>query len=126
MNIQKSSFPSIEQLQDQYLSQGRKPEKQTDGNVSFREILENQENLKFSKHASGRMKSRNITLTQSQQQRLQDGMIKAGQKGIQESLVVVDELAFIVNIPNKTVITAMDRADTKDNVFTNIDGAVFM
>ena len=50
----------------------------------------------------------------------------AAQKGIQESLVVVDELAFIVNIPNKTVITAMDRSDTADNVFTNIDGAVFM
>ena len=41
-------------------------------------------------------------------------------------MVVVDELAFIVNIPNKTVITAMDTSDTADNVFTNIDGAVFM
>ena len=73
-----------------------------------------------------RLTDRNITLTNSQWERLESGAVKAGEKGIQESLVVVDELAFIVNIPNKTVITAMDRSDTEDNVFTNIDGAVFM
>ncbi len=39
-------------------------------------------------------------------------------------MVVVDELAFIVNIPNKTVVTAMNRSETEDNVFTNINGAV--
>ena len=69
---------------------------------------------------------RNITLSDNQIERLSDGARKAGEKGIQDSLVVVDELAFIVNIPNKTVITAMDQTETNENVFTNIDGAVFM
>ena len=49
---------------------------------------------------------------------------KEVEKGIQESLVMVDSLAFIVNVPNKTVVTAMDQGETEKNVFTNIDGAV--
>ena len=47
-------------------------------------------------------------------------------KGVNESLVLVDNLAFIVNVPNKTVVTAMDQEETNANVFTNIDGAVIM
>ena len=54
------------------------------------------------------------------------GAAKAGAKGINESLVIVDSLAFIVNVPNQTVITAMDQTETNENVFTNIDGAVIM
>ena len=52
--------------------------------------------------------------------------MKAQEKGIKESLVLVDSLAFIVNIPNKTVVTAMDQTDAQTNVFTNIDGAIIM
>ena len=58
--------------------------------------------------------------------RSEDGVLKAQEKGIKESLVLVDSLAFIVNIPNKTVVTAMDQTDTQQNVFTNIDGAIIM
>ena len=133
MNIQKGSFSSIEQLQDRYMSPEKKVEKKERAAVSFQDILKAKQEtagtrreLKFSKHASNRLTDRNITLTNSQRERLESGAVKAGEKGIQESLVVVDELAFIVNIPNKTVITAMDTSDTADNVFTNIDGAVFM
>jgi flagellar operon protein len=52
-------------------------------------------------------------------------MEQASKKGIQDSLILVDSLAFIVNVPNRTVVTAMDQTETTDNnVFTNIDGAV--
>ena len=51
---------------------------------------------------------------------------KASEKGIRESLVIVDSLAFIVNVPNKTVVTAMDRTESDDNIYTNIDGAVII
>ena len=51
---------------------------------------------------------------------------KAGEKGIRESLVIVDSLAFIVNVPSRTVVTAMDRTESDDNIYTNIDGAVIM
>ncbi|MDE6127940.1 MAG: flagellar protein, partial [Lachnospiraceae bacterium] len=77
-------------------------------------------------HAQNRLSDRNIELTNGHMERLHYGAKKAGEKGIQDSLVIVDGLAFIVNIPNKTVVTAMDSADTQDSIFTNIDGAVIM
>lgn len=134
MKIEKSGFLSIEQLQNQYLNQGQKIGK-TDSRAEasfesvFRQKLIRSEEpviLKFSKHAANRLVDRNITLSDSQMERLSDGAKKAGEKGIQDSLVIVDELAFIVNIPNKTVVTAMDQNETNENVFTNIDGAVIM
>lgn len=57
---------------------------------------------------------------------MQAGTAKASQKGIRESLVLVDQLAFIVNIPNNTVVTAMQQNETDENIFTNIDGAVII
>ena len=78
--------------------------------------------LKFSKHAGERLIARNINLSREQMQRLATGTTKAREKGIGESLVLVDDLAFIVNVKNNTVITAMD--DSSEGIFTNIDGAV--
>ena len=70
------------------------------------------------------MEFRNIELSEAQMERLQEGARNAGQKGIKDSLVIVDELAFIVNVPNKTVVTALDQTEARGNIFTNIDGAV--
>ena len=135
MKVQNSNYLSIEQLQDQYLKQNNKiTGTRPDNTLSFRDILESKQvsvsgetqTLRFSKHAMGRLSDRNIELTNGQMERLSDGAKKAGEKGIQESLVIVDDLAFIVNIPNKTVVTAMDSTAANDNVFTNIDGAVIM
>ena len=57
---------------------------------------------------------------------LENGVEQAKEKGINESLVLVDSLAFIVNVPNKTVVTAMEQAETGNKIFTNIDGAVII
>jgi flagellar operon protein len=73
-----------------------------------------------------RLGQRDITLSAEQSERLEAGVIKAGEKGIKESLVIVDSLAFIVNVPNQTVVTAMDQSESIDNIFTNIDGAVII
>ena len=90
------------------------------------EVKQADSTLKFSKHASTRLEQRGINLTSGQMKRLEDATTKASQKGIKDSLVIVDELAFIVNVPNHTVVTALNSSDTGENVFTNIDGAVFM
>ena len=73
-----------------------------------------------------RLENRNINLSEEQSMRLENGVQKASEKGIKESLVIVDSLAFIVNVPNKTVVTAMDQEESGDNIFTNIDGAVII
>lgn len=93
----------------------------------FREIFKEKQaatELRFSKHANERLASRNIDLTDEQFKRLESGTKKAYEKGINESLVMVDDLAFIVNIKNNTVITAVN--DGEEKIFTNIDGAVII
>ena len=132
MNIQNNGYASIAQLQNQYLRQSQKAENaEAREGFSFQDILRQKAvqdtgSLKFSKHAMGRLADRNIELSDSQLQRLEVGTKKAQQKGIQDSLVIVDQLAFIVNVPNQTVVTAMDSTETDENIFTNINGAVIM
>ena len=133
MDVQKNAYLSIEQLTDRYLgSAGRTAARKPVNGISFQEILEQKSvqetkgSLKFSKHALGRLSDRNIELDEGQLERLSEGARKAGQKGIRESLVIVDQLAFIVNVPNRTVVTAMDSTETTENIFTNINGAVII
>ncbi len=133
MNNISNSFTSIEQVAGQYLNQSSEVENKNSSSVSFENVLKNQissasetTELKFSKHAMARLDSRDISLSEEQSERLVDGVAKASEKGIKDSLVMVDSLAFIVNIPNQTVVTAMDQSDAMENVFTNIDGAVII
>ena len=92
--------------------------------ISDRDITSGQ--LKFSKHAGERLGQRDIQLSDEQMMRLKEGTEKAISKGIKESLVIVDDLSFIVNTKNRTVITAMDQNNNEDNIYTNIDGAVII
>lgn len=138
MRIQNGNYPSALQVQDQFLNQNvqNTPGSVQAKNISFQDILKAKtagealmhagSTLKFSKHAANRLADRQITLSDSQMARLSDGAQKAGAKGIRESLVLMDQLAFIVNVPSQTVITAMDQTETNENVFTNIDGAVII
>ncbi len=128
MNVLNRQFPSIEQAAGEYLE--NRPEKalSNKGSRSFAQVLEDKKTedsaLKFSKHAANRLSERNIELSDKVMDRLNAGTVAAGQKGINESLVMVDQLAFIVNVNNRTVITALEGNDPEANVFTNIDGAV--
>lgn len=132
MNSINKNFTSIEQAANQYLNQSNTASSNVNVNQgkSFQELLEQQRNvqsngkLKFSKHASERLTSRNIDLTSSQISRLESGAKMASEKGIKESLVMVDDMAFIVNVKNNTVVTAVN--DEEARVFTNIDGAVII
>ena len=134
MDIQRQGFLSIDQLTDRYLTGDvkREPAKgvkaSSAGENSFQKVFEQkrqiQEGLHFSKHASGRLLDRGIQISDDQMERLYEGVKKAQMKGISDSLVIVDELAFIVNVPNQTVVTAMTGMDAQDKVFTNINGAV--
>lgn len=80
--------------------------------------------LKFSKHAMERISSRGITLDKASLAKLDAAVETARGKGGRESLVLMDELALIVSVKNRTVVTAMSSGDIKGNVFTSIDSAV--
>jgi flagellar operon protein len=82
--------------------------------------------LKFSAHASQRLQDRKISLDSAMMQKVNDAVDKAQAKGLEDTLVLTPEAALIVNVKNRTVITAMDRNQMTGNVFTNIDGAVLV
>lgn len=131
--LNKYSQVSMEQLANKYLKKNEALSANNRNNrLSFEEILRQKKEpdtdgeLKFSKHASARLVDRNISLTKKQVERLENGTKQAGEKGINESLMIMDDLAFIVNVKNNTVITAIDQKSSSENVFTNIDGAVIV
>ena len=125
-NILNGSVTSIERMAEVISKRKKQDVNATYDGPSFTEILSRQQSidelvadrtsgvaygLKFTKHADARLEQRTK---------------KAYSKGIKESLVLVDNLAFIVNTDKKTVITAIDQNSSDDNIYTNIDGAVVM
>ena len=80
----------------------------------------------FSKHAAARVAQRNIELSESSLNRLTQGMRLAQQKGLDDTLILVDKTAFIVSVKNNTVITTVNGDELNGNVFTNIDGTVII
>lgn len=81
--------------------------------------------VRFSRHALERVNQRGIDLHQSTLQRLAGGMSRAAAKGSKDAVVFVDNTAFVVSVPNNTVVTAVNSEHMREHVFTNIDSAVF-
>ena len=142
-NILKGSVTSIERMAEVISKRKKQDVNATYDGPSFTEILSRQKSIdeliadrteetvvsggiRFTKHADARLMQRNIRLTDEQMTRLEEGTRKASDKGIKESLVLVDDLAFIVNTDKKMVITAIDQNSSEDNIYTNIDGAVII
>ncbi|MFB4324986.1 flagellar operon protein [Paenibacillus sp. cl141a] len=92
---------------------------------TFQELL-NENLLKISNHAAKRLQQRGIELKGDQLAQIQSAVDKAAAKGSKESLILMKDMALIVNIANRTVVTAMDGKAMKDNVFTQIDSAVII
>lgn len=82
--------------------------------------------VSFSKHALQRLESRQLNLSATDLAKLDDTVDKMAQKGARESLICMRDMAFIVSVANRTVITAMDGTSAKENIFTNIDSAAII
>ncbi|MCH8993076.1 MAG: flagellar biosynthesis protein [Acidobacteria bacterium] len=104
--------------------QTRRPADQTGKGPDFQSVLSDR--LKLSAHAKTRLESREIALDADAWERVMDGVDRAAAKGSREALVMVDDVALIVSVKNRTVITAVDQTRLKENVFTNIDSAVIV
>lgn len=90
------------------------------------ETIRRSSEVNFSKHAVKRAAEHNIELNDDNLSRLNEGVKIANDKHLEEPLILVGSTAFLVNIPNNTVITALDSSNMKGNVFTNIDGTVII
>ena len=82
--------------------------------------------VKFSNHAIDRMVNRGIQFTKADLTKLNEAVDRAGAKGSRDSLILMNDSALIVSVKNKTVVTVMDRAQLKENVFTNIDSTIVL
>lgn len=94
--------------------------------TSFKDVLTEQQGLKISKHATERLSERNIQINDKQWQVIGEKMVEAKQKGITDSLVVIDKAALLVSAKNNTVVTAMNREEATNRIFTNINGTILI
>lgn len=114
---------SIKQIKTNTIQQKRNA-----GN--FNNILNDQikknEELKFSKHAMNRLEQRDISLSFEEKGRISKALSIAGNKGIKETLILMDNKIFVASVRNRTIITATLEGQLKESTFTNIDGAVII
>jgi len=110
------------------IPQNRPATESAGAKTDFKSILDEQVShngsVKFSNHAMQRIEQRQIPFTQADFGRLNKAVDIAAEKGAKESLVLMDNRGLVVSIPNRTVITAVDHTQLKNNVFTNIDSTV--
>lgn len=93
----------------------------------FQKVLRQEESkISMSQHAETRIRSREIPWSPALEKRVMSGIEALDAKGSREALILADDVAFIANIRSKTIVTAMDRTQLKERVFTNIDSAVLV
>ena len=112
------------QQTDKPLGRPDLPSKQGDFAAALAKETERQESLTISQHAQKRLESSRVQLSDADMQRIDGAVRRASEKGSNQSLVMLDDLALVVSIRNKVVITAVDEARTKEGIFTNIDSVV--
>lgn len=114
----------------QWRSDQKKSGQVQESQGSFNEILNQkiaeQSKLKFSAHAVKRMHERNMQPSANELERLNEGFEKARENGAQSSLILVDEMAYVVSVKNQTVITALDKNAAQGNLFSNIDSVAIV
>lgn len=116
---------SIERIGSALPVEGKKiPTRQQGGKGDFRKILDS--GLTLSKHVTDRIGRRQLDLGAEKMKAIESAVDKAAAKGAKDSLVLLDDLAVLVSVKNRTVITAMDRDNMKEGVFTQIDSAIIV
>ncbi len=119
---------NIRRLEQRLINANSKNNSNKPKTKDFGEILDvlNEKEIKFSKHARERLVSRNMDLNDQDLIKLNSAFDRAKEKGVKDALFLMDDQAFIGNIQNRTIITAIEQDRLKDNIFTNIDGAVII
>jgi flagellar operon protein len=90
---------------------------------SFQQIFKDKM-VRLSHHAEQRLEQRGIQLQPEQMAKIESAIDKAAAKGAKDSLILFNDMAFIVNVKNRTIVTALDSSSMQDNVFTQIDSAI--
>ena len=101
------------------------PRRVADSGPGFGQALEEAgSGMSFSRHATKRLEQRGLQMDDARLDRLGQAVDRAAEKGSRDSLILLDELALVVSVQHRTVVTAMDETTSKEHVFTNIDSVV--
>lgn len=118
-------IPPLPQQQITYPASINK--RHTKSTTSFNELLSDlKSNITISKHAAQRLKERNIFITEEKWTEISGKMAEAKSKGVSDALVVLDDVALVVNTNKNTVITALKHQEAKQRIFTNINGTILL
>lgn len=112
--------------QPERLKQARQSESKASFQQLFQQELQRTNDVRFSHHASTRMTERGMNLTPELVAKMNQAMNKGEEKGARHSLIIMNNDAFIVNVPSRTVITVLDEASRQNHVFTQIDSAILL
>lgn len=120
--------PSIHQLHHKpvHFPSTQTTKQKSPASQPFNEVLKKAGALKVSRHAEERLTQRNINLNQHQWEAISEKVGEARKKGITESLVITKDAALLVSAKNNTVVTAMNRQEAVNKIFTNIDGTILI
>ncbi len=114
----------IQGVQNQNLNAAKRVQTAQQSDVEFKQMLEQASGVNFSNHAQKRLEVRSIDMDPEKMSRLANAVDKAEAHGGKESLILMDDLAFIVNVQKRMVVTTMDVSHSKKSVFTQIDSVV--
>ena len=125
MNINRNIITAVNSNRTNIKDKPRAPEAQSFGKILDEEINKEGQ-VKFSKHAQERLVRRNVTFTTEDLANIDVAVEKAAKKGIKDTLILIGKTALIANVKSRTIITAATEETLKDNVFTQIDGAIIL
>lgn len=94
--------------------------------IALDEARKQAKQVSFSRHAVERLESRQLDLSEQDLAKLDDTVEKMAHKGARESLIYLNDIALVVSVANRKVITAMDGSSARENIFTNIDSAAII
>lgn len=128
-SVLMSQLNKVDSVKQNQTPKAPQNEKQISG-PSFDQTLDqlvgSKSTLQFSKHAAKRLQTRQIEMSELDQMKLQDAVGSLEKKGARDSLILMGDKAFIVNVPSKTVVTALSKEQMKEQVFTNIDSTMLV
>jgi len=123
--IRLTPNPKLIPVQPQQTGKPQQPQAPAPVAQSFEHLLDEAKQVKFSNHAQKRLEVRSIEMDPSSINRLSSAVDKAEAHGAKESLILMDDLAFVVNVRERMVVTTVDMNRRKEGVFTQIDTVVF-
>lgn len=98
--------------------------------TSFENILKDEikkdVDFTISNHAAKRLESRNIKLSKADMENINKGINMAKEKGSKDSVIIYKDIALVTSIKNRTIVTAVNKNESKNNIFTNIDSIVML